>query len=175
MRVVRGSFCRKWLAPDDISNDFCSITCVKKTSIRPSATVREAATRFDEHGQPRHSEERFGNLLEASFVSSRVLHELNDSCMVRWDDGYDRQLKFQDIILHGNTLRATETLTQLLQEVNMLSRCSRSRRSSRNVRLQTLTAEPSEHDGYSDSDEPLNPLKQYGSRIATLEVNQLGV
>jgi len=101
--------------------------------LRPWATVRAAATCFDEPGQPPFSAERFGDLAETSFVSGRVRRVYKDSCMVRWDDGYDRQLSFQDLELDGDTLRAAEIQTRPPEESNLSNGGGGPRRSARNL------------------------------------------
>jgi hypothetical protein len=92
-----------------------------------------AATCFDEPGQPPFSAERFGDLAETSFVSGRVRRVYKDSCMVRWDDGYERQLSFQDLELDGDTLRAAEIQTRPPEESNLSNGGGGPRRSARNL------------------------------------------
>ena len=78
--------------------------------LRVGATVRVAATIFDKHDELRYSEWRFGDQWETSFVIVRFWRMLQTSCMVHWDDAEIREVDFEHIELHGNDLRAAETL-----------------------------------------------------------------
>ena len=127
--------------------------------LRKGSTVRAAATCFDKPDEPRFSESRFGDLWETSFMIGRVRRVLRATCMVQWDDAEVREVSFEHIELHGDSLRDAETRTRAQEQTNMENRGGGARRSTRNVRKQPPTPKPLEDDGENSGDEPLNRLR----------------
>ena len=86
--------------------------------LRVGATVRAAATYFDKASEPRFSELRFGDQWQTYFMIGWARRLMQTTCMVEWDDAVVRELGFEHVELHGNTLRAAETRTKAREEAN---------------------------------------------------------
>ena len=104
---------------------------------RIGCTVCAAATCFDKPDELRYSEIRFGDQWETATMIGRVRRVLNGACLVQWDDAELREVNFEHIELHGDTLRAAETRISLQKQANMENSGGGSRRSTRIVPRKT--------------------------------------
>jgi hypothetical protein len=89
----------------------------------------------------------------------RVRRVLRTTCMVQWDDAEVREVSFEHVELHGDSLRDAETQTMSQKEANMENRGRGPRRTTRNVTNKPLTQEPWEDANYCCDDKPLNRLR----------------
>jgi hypothetical protein len=87
----------------------------------------------------------------------RRVHKM--ACIVQWDDVEVREVNFEHVALHGDTLRAAETQNTHLKQANMENSGGGTRRSIWSVPSKPATLEPSEVDDDSDNDEPLDRLR----------------
>ncbi len=127
--------------------------------LRVGATVCAAATCFDKPGEVRFSEWRFGDQWETSIMIGRVRRLLQTSCMVQWDDAEIREVDFEHIELHGNSLRAAETLMNLQNEANMENSDGGPRRSTRIRQNKPPAPEPLKDSDDSSVHEPLSRIR----------------
>ena len=123
--------------------------------LRVGATVRVAATCFDKPSKPRFSTGRFGELLQTPLMINRARRMMQTTCMVEWDDAEIRELDFEHIELHGDSLRAAETRIRAREEGNKQNRAGGSRRVARDLGERFEAVEVVENESDDDEEGPL--------------------